>query len=73
MSNQNNNHDLFGASLESIDTSKRVEKFERFKNDSQREYIATLNNAQEWIKAELPIVTDYIDAPAVKEELSLTI
>lgn len=69
MSNTNNNHDLFSASLESIETSKRVEKFQRFKNDFQRECTATLDNAQEWIKAELPIVTDYIDAPAVKDEL----
>lgn len=69
MSDTNNNHDLFSASLESIATSKRAEKFERFKNDFQRECNATLDNAQEWIKAELPIVTDYIDAIAVKDEL----
>lgn len=31
-----------------------------------------MNNAQEWIKAELPIVTDYIDAAAVKDELKLS-
>ena len=71
MSNPSN-HDLFSASLESIETGKRVEKFERFKNEFQREYIATLDNAQEWIKAELPIVTDYIDAPAIKDELKQT-
>lgn len=65
----NNNHDLFSASLESIVTSKRVEKFQRFKNEFQRECNATLDNAQEWIKAELPIVTDYIDANAIKDEL----
>lgn len=69
MSNPHTNHDLFSASLESLETSKRVEKFKRFKTDFQRECNATLDNAQEWIKAELPIVTDYIDAPAIKEEL----
>ncbi len=63
------NHDLFTASLESIETSKRVEKFQRFKNDFQRDCFATLDNAQEWIKAELPIITDYIDATAIKDEL----
>jgi len=69
MSNTNNDHDLFTASLESIETSKRVDKYQRFKNDFQRECIATLDNAQEWIKAELPIVTDYVDASAIKDEL----
>ncbi len=69
MSSPHNNHDLFSASLESLETSKRVEKFRRFKTDFQRECNATLDNAQEWIKAELPIVTDYIDAPAIKDEL----
>jgi len=69
MSTPHNNHDLFSASLESLETSKRVEKFKRFKADFQRECNATLDNAQEWIKAELPIVTDYIDAPAIKDEL----
>ncbi|MFK7815940.1 MAG: hypothetical protein AB8B92_06350 [Gammaproteobacteria bacterium] len=69
MSDNNNNHDLFSASLESIVTSNRVEKYQRFKNDFQRECNATLDNAQEWIKAELPIVTDYIDANAIKDEL----
>ncbi len=64
-----NNHDLFSASLESIVTNKRAEKFQRFKIDFQRECNATLDNAQEWIKAELPIVTDYIDATAIKDEL----
>ena len=67
-----NNHDLFSASLESIETSKRVEKFQRFKNDFLRDCNATLDNAQEWIKAELPIVTDYIDATAIKDELKQT-
>ena len=71
MSKTYNNHDLFSASLESIETSKRVEKFKRFKNDFQRECNATLDNAQEWIKAELPIVTDYIDPAAIKDELKL--
>jgi hypothetical protein len=70
--NNNNNDNLFSASLESIDSSKRVDKYQRFKNDFQRECNATLNNAQEWIKAELPIVTDYIDAAAVKDELKLS-
>ncbi len=65
----NNNHDLLSASLESIETSRRVEKFQRFKNDFQRDCFATLDNAQEWIKAELPIITDYIDATAIKDEL----
>ncbi len=69
MNDNNNNHDLFSASLESVITTKRVEKFQRFKNDFQRECNATLDNAQEWIKAELPIVTDYIDANAIKDEL----
>lgn len=69
MSKYNNNHDLFSASLESLDTSKRVEKFKRFKTDFQRDCNNTLDNAQEWIKAELPIVTDYIDASAIKDEL----
>jgi len=71
MSNSNND-DLFSASLESIDSSKRVDKYQRFKNDFQRECNATLDNAQEWIKAELPIVTDYIDATTVKDELKLS-
>ena len=65
----NHNDDLFSASLESITTSKRVDKFQRFKADFQRECTATLNNAQEWIKAELPIVTDYIDPALIKDEL----
>jgi len=69
MKDSSNNHDLFSASLEAIETGKRVEKYERFKSDFQREYIATLENAQEWIKAELPIVTEYVDAAAIKEEL----
>lgn len=64
-----NNNDLFSASLESVDSSKRVDKYQRFKNDFQRECTATLDNAQEWVKAELPMVTDYIDAAAVKDEL----
>jgi len=72
MSDTNNNHDLFSASLESIETSKRVIKFQRFKSDFQRECNVTLDNAQEWIKAELPIVTDYIDATAIKDELKQT-
>ena len=67
-----NNDDLFSASLESIDSSKRVEKYQRFKNDFQRECNTTLDNAQEWVKAELPMVTDYIDATAVKDELKLS-
>ena len=68
----NNNNDLFSASLESIDSNKRVDKYQRFKNDFQRECNATLDNAQEWVKAELPMVTDYIDATAVKDELKLS-
>ena len=69
MNNLNNNDDLFTASLESIKTDKRVEKFERFKNDFIRECNITLDNAQEWIKAELPMVADYIDHTAIKDEL----
>lgn len=65
----NNNHDLFSASLEAIETSKRVEKYQRFNNDFQRDCNATLDNAKEWIKAELPIVTDYIDPAVIKDEL----
>ena len=70
--NNSDNDDLFSASLESIDSSKRADKYQRFKNDFQRECNATLNNAQEWIKAELPLITDYIDAAAVKDELKLS-
>ncbi|MEM7401723.1 MAG: hypothetical protein AAF304_07225 [Pseudomonadota bacterium] len=62
-------NDLFSASLEAINTDKRVEKYQRFKNDFQRECFVTLDNAQEWIKAELPMVTEYIDAVAIKDEL----
>ena len=70
--NESNNDDLFSASLESIDSGKRVDKYQRFKNDFQRECNATLDNAHEWIKAELPMVTDYIDAATVKDELKLS-
>ena len=69
MPTPNHNDDLFSASLESLSTSKRVDKYQRFKNDFLRECNATLNNAQEWIKAELPIVTDYIDPALIKDEL----
>ena len=62
-------NDLFSASLEAINTDKRVEKYQRFKKDFQRECFITLDNAQEWIKAELPMVTEYIDAVAIKDEL----
>ncbi len=62
-------NDLFSASLEAINTDKRVEKYQRFKKDYQRECFITLDNAQEWIKAELPMVTEYIDAVAIKDEL----
>ena len=72
MMGNTDNHDLFSASLESIETSKRVEKFQRFKIDYLRDCNATLDNAKEWIKAELPIVTDYIDANAIKNELKQT-
>ena len=72
MSNPNHNDDLFSASLESIVTSKRVEKFQRFKKDFSRECDATLSNAHEWIKAELPIVTDYVDPALIKDELKQT-
>ncbi|MEJ2115125.1 MAG: hypothetical protein P8X88_03560, partial [Gammaproteobacteria bacterium] len=40
-----------------------------FKNDFLRDCNTTLDNVQEWIKAELPIVTDHIDATAIKDEL----
>ena len=72
MSDTNDNHDLFSASLESIETSKRVEKFQRFKKDFHRDCTATLDNAQEWIKAELPIITDYIDTTSIKDEIKQT-
>ncbi len=66
------NNDLFSASLEAIDSSKRVAKFQRFINDFQRESEITLNNAQEWIKAELPIVESDINLTSLKEELRST-
>lgn len=59
----------FSASLEAIQTSERVEKFQRFFTDFQRECKVTLDNAQEWIKAELPIVANYIDVAPLKNEL----
>lgn len=65
----NSDNDLFSASLEAIESSKRVEKFQRFFTKFQRECDVTLNNAQEWIKAELPIVDKYIDLAPLKEEL----
>ncbi len=55
-------NDLLSASLESINSSKRVEKF-------QRECAISLSNAQEWIKAELSIVSGSIDFVLLKEEL----
>ena len=67
--NDMDSNDLFSASLESISTGKRVEKYQHFKKDFQRECFVTLDNAQEWIKAELPMVTEYIDAVAIKDEL----
>ena len=60
---------LFSASLEAIDTSKRAEKFQRFFTEFQRECDVTLNNAQEWIKAELPLVANYIELAPLREEL----
>lgn len=62
-------NDLFSASLEAIETSKRVEIFQRFFTDFQRECEITLDNAQKWIKAELPIVTNHIDLAPLKDEL----
>ena len=62
-------NDLFSAALESIQSSKRVEKFQRFHSEFRRECGVTLNNAQEWIKAELPITDNDIDLAALKKEL----
>ena len=62
-------NDLFSASLEAIESSKRVEKFQRFFTKFQREFEITINNAQEWIKAELPLVANYIDLAPLKAEL----
>ncbi len=62
-------NDLFSASLEGIDSSKRVENFQRFFSKFQRECDVSLNNAREWIKAELPIVASSIDLAPLKEEL----
>ncbi len=60
---------LFSASLETIDSSKRTDKFQRFFSEFQRECDVILSNAQEWIKAELPIVESYIELAPLKEEL----
>ena len=62
-------NDLLSASLESINSGKRVEKFQRFFSKFQRECEVSLSNAQEWIKAELPIVSGSIDLTMLKEEL----
>ena len=62
-------NDLLSASLESINSSKRVEKFQRFFSKFQRECAISLSNAKEWIKAELPIVSGSIDFVRLKEEL----
>ncbi len=64
-----NNDTLFNASLEAVHTDKCVEKYQRFKNDFRRVCLTTLDNTQEWVKAELPLVTEYIDVTAVKDEL----
>jgi len=67
-----NDNDTFSTSLHDIHTDKRVEKFQRFKGDFQRECLLALDNTQEWVKAELPMVTEYVDVTAVKDELKQT-
>ncbi len=62
-------NDLLSASLESIDSTKRVGKYQKFITDFRRECEVSLDNAQEWIKAELPIVTKHIDLAQLKDEL----
>ena len=62
-------NDLLSASLESINSGKRVEKYKRFFSKFHRECEISLSNAQEWIKAELPIVSGSIDFAPLKEEL----
>ncbi len=64
-----NNDTLFNASLEAVNTDKSVEKYQRFKKDFRRVCLTTLDNTQEWVKAELPLVTEYIDVTAVRDEL----
>ena len=63
----NSDNDLFRASLESIETGKRAQKFQRFIAEFSRECEVTLDNAQEWIKAELPLVSSHIDLAPIKE------
>ena len=63
------NNNLFSASLEGIDSNKRVEKYQRFFSEFQRDCDVILNNAQEWLKAELPIVANYVELAPLKEEL----
>ena len=63
------NNDLFSASLEIIDSSKNVTKFARFYEEFKRECEVTLDNARDWLKAEIPIVVDKIELATLKEEL----
>ncbi len=63
------NNDLFTASLETIDSSKSVAKYNRFYDDFKRECEVTLDNARDWLKAEIPIVADKIDLSTLKDEL----
>jgi len=63
------NNDLFSASLETIDSSKNITKYIRFHEKFKRECEATLDNARDWLKAEIPIVADKIELSALKEEL----
>ena len=65
----NSDNDLFRASLESIQTGKRAKKFQKFIDEFSRECNVTLDNALEWIKAELPLVSNHIDLGPIKEEL----
>ena len=62
-------NDLFRASLESIKTGKRADRFKQFIAEFSKECDVSLNNAQEWIKAELPLVTNHIDLAPIQEEL----
>lgn len=63
------NNDLFSASLEIIDSSKCVKKYTRFYDEFKRECEITLDNARDWLRAEIPIVTDKIELASLKEEL----
>lgn len=62
-------NDLLSASLESVDSNKRIDKYMTFYSEFRREYDILLSNALEWIKSELLIVSDDIDLAPLKEEL----